>query len=238
MAREFDDGQSYCIKLINYLLKLLRTSIAMPLSTSQVFIKMSADCCLGSGVQHKPGVYLSGSRTPAAVHDSNDSSSNNSKSWMPAANGASALAATAAAAASSGQDNSRPLGQAHLHATSANKRTASPVQAAPLMHAGKPASLGVRKAAAVGSAAQPIEDQRHTVHHNLHSNASSTATGAEAAALTGVAASGSGSRAASAAAQGRLSTSGRSQAFDVYGQPRVVKPQLPAAYSKVSWDMS
>lgn len=220
MAGEFDNGHSYCIELINYLLILLHTSVAVLPSTSQVFIEMSADCCLGSGVQHKPGVYLSASRSPAAVHDSNDSS-NNSKSWMPAANGASALAATAAAAASSGQDNSRPLGQAHLHnATSTHQRTASPVQAAPLMHAGKPASLGVRKAAAVGSAAQLIEDQRRTAHHNLHSNAPVTATGA------------------SAAAQGGLSTSGRSQAFDVYGQPRVVKPQLPAAYSKVSWDMS
>eukprot|EP00775_Hariotina_reticulata_P009324 gene9324-9489_t len=57
-----------------------------------------------------------------------------------------------------------------------------------------------------------------------------SAAGAEANA--GITASGLGPRAASAAASGGLSASGKSQAFDVYGQPRLVKPQLPAAHSK------
>lgn len=182
--------------------------------------------CLGAGAQHKPGVYLARSAVPAE-----DSHSN--------AAGVAALSPTAGASSSNTSSRS-PAAAVRKAAAAASGKLSSPKGPAvtPLMYSGKPANLQGNAAVNATSAMnfqQQFEELQRQQEEAADAAVRAIMQGSGAMQSSAYELQDSSERAAAVteASQG-LGSSVKSHVYDVYGQPRVVQPPLPASHLKVS----
>lgn len=176
-------------------------------------------------MQQKPGVYLSSS-TKLATEDT-----------LGYTAGSAALGSPLSSPAAGSLQSTAKSPHSHRGPGSPSTVKVGVHHAAPLMHAGKPASLAGPAgpavmdaiAAATAAAAAHLQQQQQCVAENQ--------ADAAVMAIMDTAGSGVGRELQTAGRLGSsspgLGLSVKSHAYDVYGQPRVIQPSLPAAHLKV-----